>query len=236
LSWNSSQCSLGAHEFNIFASGVKMGTQDITFSQPGVTVTPDSIVEQGYAVTISVYGLPLVSNANDLNVELATSPILVLTPSAIVSSVANGWTEFTVAAPAVDAAGTISGTVGHTSNPSQNQTFAITYTAVPSAINVVPLTGYTTDTTQISLDLVGFYLSPTRTTSYYDPTSVQCSVSGVQVDTLSVSVKKQSSETRGDLSVVILAPRAAEINAAACTSSDFQVCEPWAATGWHSFI
>jgi len=35
---------------------------------------------------------------------------------------------------------------------------------------------------------------------------------------LSVSVKKQSSETRGDLSVVVLAPRAAEISAAADSS------------------
>ena len=201
-----------------------MGTRDISFTTPSVTVMPDSIVEQGYTVTISVYGLPLVSNASDLNVVLAASPTQVLTPSAIVSSVADGWTEFTVAAPAVGAAGTVSGTVGHTSNPSQNQTFSITYTAVPSAINVVPLTGYTTVTTQISLDLVGFYLSPTRTTSYYDPTSVQCSVSGVQVDTLSVSVKKQSSETRGDLSVVVLAPRAAEISAALVSSTQIFKC------------
>ena len=154
----------------------------VEFSQPVVQISPATVAVSGYTVTMSVFGLPQATAPNDILLQHGTSPVQTLSPSAVLSSIAGKWTVFTVAMPAASATGTVTGTVGYsTTSNSSGQAYSIVYTADPSAHNVVPQAGYTSEATQVSFVLNDFHVSDRAS-------DLECSIGVTALDVISVSV------------------------------------------------
>jgi hypothetical protein len=175
----------------------------IVFSQPAVQLSLAEVSVAGYDVHVSVFGLAEVTAPDQLRVQLGDSPVQTLTPTSIVSSVANELTVFAVSIPAVAAAGTVSGTIGLASaSADDDQLWSITYTTAPAIQNINPASGYTTTKTIVSFNLNNFYVSEKIGLS-----DLKCTADGVEVDTTSLVVTSFGERT---LSASIQMPRSVD--------------------------